>query len=62
MKCLLCCEWEKNIERSKNFTDKFIVGCANYRISAVKNHAKSDMQLKSTEQKDKKTAEEAGET
>ena len=58
---MVCCEWEKKIEQSKNFNDKFIVGCTNYRISAVKDHAKSDMHLKSTEQKDKKNAEEAGE-
>ena len=62
MKCLLCCEWEKKIEQSKNFNDKFIVGCTNYHISAVKYHGKSDIHLKSTEQKDKKNAEKAGET
>ena len=62
MKCLLCCEWEKIIEQSKNFNDKFIVDCINYRISAVKDHAKSDKHLKSIKQKDKKNSEEAGET
>ena len=62
MKCLLCCEWENKIEQSKNFNDKFIVGCTNYHISAVKYHVKSDIHLKSTEQKDKKYVEEAGET
>ena len=59
---MVCCEWEKKIEQSKNFNYKFIVGCTNYRISVVKDHAKSDMHLKSTEQKDKKNEEEAGET
>ena len=35
MKCLLCCEWEKRVEQSKSFNDKFIVGCTNYHIPAV---------------------------
>ena len=62
MKCLLCCEWEKKIKQSKNFTGKFIVRCTNYHISAVKDCVKSDILLKSTKRKDKKNAEEAGET
>ena len=62
MKCLLCCEWEKKTEQSKNFSDKFIVGCTNYHISAVKDHAKYDTHLKYTKQKEKKNADEAGET
>ena len=62
MKWLLFSEWEKKIEQSKNFNDKFIVGCTNYCISAVKDHAKSDIHLKSYEQKEKKNAEEAGKT
>ena len=61
MKCLLCCEWLKAIESSKNFNDRFIIGCTNYRLSAVKDHAKSDIHLTSTKKKDKENAEKAGE-
>lgn len=62
MKCTLCCEWKKKIENSKNFSDRFVVGCNNYRISAVQDHGKSEMHLKSIEENDKKNAEDAGET
>lgn len=54
MICTLCCEWQKQIETSKNFSDRFIVGCNNYRISTIQDHGKSEMHLKSIEQKDKK--------
>ena len=62
MICTLCCEWQKQIETSKNFSDRFIVGYNNYRISTIQDHGKSEMHLKSTEQKDKKNAEDANET
>ena len=59
MICTLCCEWQKQIETSKKFYNRFIVGSNNYRISTIQVHGKSEMHLKSIEQKDKKNAEDA---
>ena len=61
MICTLCCEWQKQIKTSKNFSDRFIVGCNNYRISTIQDHGKSEMHFKSIEQKDKRNAEDAKE-
>ena len=39
MICTMCCEWEKQIIGSSSFSDTFLKGSTNYRLSA--QHRKS---------------------
>ena len=61
MKCTLCCQWEEKIHSCGNFSEVFLKGSTNYRLSSVNDHAKTDQHKKSVLLTEQQVAANAGE-
>ena len=61
MWCTICTKFEDKLKSCKNFNVTFIEGSQNFRLSAVKQHASSEMHDKALRLNDQEEAEKAGE-
>jgi hypothetical protein len=60
MHCKVCTKWETEIQSSKNFSNAFIEGSTNYRITNVDSHFSSEMHLLSLQKEQKENIEKLG--
>ena len=59
--CQVCLKCEEKIKSCKNYNASFVVGCSNFRKSAVSEHSRTEMHRKAEELEKIENAEKLGE-